>query len=122
MADDKVTDEVSQTPEGVDEEDGSYKPPPEKTLQEIIEADKDDESLQKYKATLLGKAMDQTVIIGKSHFLTEFCQDVLVGSVTWGDLCRFDDDPRSLFWILSSSNDISGSVFLWIIIFCYLYI
>ncbi|XP_054160268.1 rho GDP-dissociation inhibitor 2-like [Oppia nitens] len=46
-----------------EEEDLSYKPPPEKTLNEIINADKEDESLQKYKQTLLGAATQDLVII-----------------------------------------------------------
>lgn len=41
----------------------NYKPPPEKSLQEILEADKEDESLRKYKETLLGLATSQTVAI-----------------------------------------------------------
>ncbi|KAK6312557.1 hypothetical protein J4Q44_G00182210, partial [Coregonus suidteri] len=37
-----------------DETDLNYTPPAQKTLQEIQELDKDDESLRKYKQTLLG--------------------------------------------------------------------
>lgn len=33
----------------------NYKPPAQKSLQEIQELDKDDESLRKYKEALLGK-------------------------------------------------------------------
>ncbi|XP_075688569.1 rho GDP-dissociation inhibitor 2 [Rhinoderma darwinii] len=33
----------------------TYKPPPQKSLQEIQELDKDDESLEKYKKSLLGE-------------------------------------------------------------------
>lgn len=36
--------------------DINYKPPAQKSLQEIQELDKDDESLRKYKEALLGKA------------------------------------------------------------------
>ena len=41
-----------------DNEDGKagYKPPAVKSLDEIVNQDADDESLQKYKATLLGGA------------------------------------------------------------------
>lgn len=35
----------------------NYKPPAQKTLQEIQELDQDDESLRKYKETLLGSAV-----------------------------------------------------------------
>lgn len=34
----------------------NYKPPAQKSLQEIQELDKDDESLRRYKEALLGKA------------------------------------------------------------------
>jgi len=44
-------------------EDNKYKPPPEKSLNEIINADKEDESLQKYKQTLLGAATKDVVIV-----------------------------------------------------------
>lgn len=37
------------------ESDINYKPPAQKSLQEIQELDKDDESLRKYKEALLGK-------------------------------------------------------------------
>lgn len=37
-----------------DEPDLNYQPPAQKSLQEIQELDKDDESLNKYKQTLLG--------------------------------------------------------------------
>lgn len=53
--------------EKLDEEevDSSYKPPPEKSLDELINADKEDESLQKYKAKLLGEATAVKIIIGE---------------------------------------------------------
>lgn len=40
--------------EDEDEPDLNYQPPAQKSLQEIQEMDKDDESLTKYKQTLLG--------------------------------------------------------------------
>jgi len=49
------------TPE--EENEANYKPPPEKTIEEILETDKDDESLQKYKEKLLGDAKAGTVIV-----------------------------------------------------------
>lgn len=47
-----------------DELDGklNYKPPPQKTLQELQDLDKDDESLAKYKKSLLG---DGPVVVGR---------------------------------------------------------
>lgn len=49
--------------EDVDELDSklNYKPPPQKSLKELQEMDKDDESLIKYKKTLLG---DGPVVAG----------------------------------------------------------
>lgn len=43
--------------------ESNYKPPPEKTIEEILEADKEDESLQKYKEALLGDAKAGKVIV-----------------------------------------------------------
>lgn len=40
--------------EDEDEQDLNYQPPAQKSLQEIQDLDKDDESLNKYKQTLLG--------------------------------------------------------------------
>lgn len=58
--------EVTHTPEGEEEEEikTSYKPPPEKTIEEILAADQEDESLRKYKEALLGQAQTGTVIVG----------------------------------------------------------
>lgn len=52
MADEETKQEV----EGEVEEDPNYQPPPEKSIDEMLAADKEDESLQQYKATLLGSA------------------------------------------------------------------
>jgi len=51
------------TPE--EENEKNYKPPPEKTIGEILDTDKDDESLQKYKEKLLGDAKTGTVVVGE---------------------------------------------------------
>jgi Rho GDP-dissociation inhibitor/dynein assembly factor 5 len=51
------------TPE--EENETNYKPPPEKTIEEILQTDQDDESLQKYKEKLLGDAKTGTVIVGE---------------------------------------------------------
>lgn len=51
------------------EVDSNYKPPPEKTIEQILEADKEDESLRKYKETLLGEAKAGGVIVGKCYLL-----------------------------------------------------
>lgn len=55
------------TPDDIDtdnEVDSSYKPPPEKTIEQILQADQDDESLRKYKEALLGEAQSGGVVVG----------------------------------------------------------
>ena len=49
-----------------DEENTLYKPPPEKSLDEIVNLDQEDESLRKYKETLLGasSSIGSAVVIG----------------------------------------------------------
>lgn len=49
--------------EGSDDENPNYKPPAEKTLQEIVHTDQEDESLRKYKETLLGSATSDVIIV-----------------------------------------------------------
>lgn len=53
MAEQQVEGEVEQEVE-TDENKPAYKAPAKKTVEDILQADKDDESLQKYKQTLLG--------------------------------------------------------------------
>lgn len=48
------------------EVESNYKPPPEKTIEQILETDKEDESLRKYKETLLGEAKAGGIVIGMS--------------------------------------------------------
>ncbi|KAJ2939240.1 hypothetical protein O0L34_g8553 [Tuta absoluta] len=57
--------EVTRTPEEEtdDEIKSTYKPPPEKTIEEILAADQEDESLRKYKEKLLGEAQQGAVIV-----------------------------------------------------------
>ena len=51
-------EEETLAPVDVDhEDDPNYQPPPEKSIDDMLQADKDDESLQKYKAALLGGAV-----------------------------------------------------------------
>ncbi|KAK8781641.1 hypothetical protein V5799_017025 [Amblyomma americanum] len=46
-----------------DEDHPNYKPPAAKTLKDIVEADKEDPSLQKYKETLLGAATAEAIVV-----------------------------------------------------------
>jgi Rho GDP-dissociation inhibitor len=45
----------------------NYKPPAEKSLNEILEADKDDDSLRRYKETLLGSASKTQIVVDPSN-------------------------------------------------------
>lgn len=51
-----------------DEIDSNYKPPPEKSIEELLNTDKEDESLQKYKEKLLGDANIGKVIYGNQFY------------------------------------------------------
>ncbi|KAG7153927.1 rho GDP-dissociation inhibitor 1-like [Homarus americanus] len=46
-----------------EEQSTNYKPPPEKTLEEMISKDADDESLRKYKETLLGSSVAGALVL-----------------------------------------------------------
>lgn len=46
------------------EVESSYQPPPQKSIEEIVAADQEDESLRKYKEALLGAAQSETIIVG----------------------------------------------------------
>lgn len=61
MSNDK---EVNVENENVDVE-SSYQPPPQKTIEEIVAADQEDESLRKYKEALLGAAQSEKIVVGK---------------------------------------------------------
>ncbi|XP_054634804.1 rho GDP-dissociation inhibitor 1-like [Dunckerocampus dactyliophorus] len=62
MAEDDVTPEqlAAIAAENEEPEPVNYKPPAQKTVQEIQELDKDDDSLRKYKETLLGTGAVET--------------------------------------------------------------
>ncbi|CAN0283847.1 unnamed protein product [Lampetra planeri] len=77
--------ELEPTPEQLaaiavenEEEDAlDYKPPAQKSIQELVELDKDDESLRKYKETLLGASpivADPTVANVQVTRLTLLCE------------------------------------------------
>lgn len=51
------------------EVESNYKPPPEKTIEQILETDKEDESLRKYKETLLGEARAGGIVVGEFVFV-----------------------------------------------------
>lgn len=41
----------------------NYKPPPEKSIEQILDADKEDESLRKYKEALLGEVTKEAIVV-----------------------------------------------------------
>lgn len=49
-----MADEENTPVEVEQEEQAGYQPPPEKSIDEMLKTDEDDEALQKYKASLLG--------------------------------------------------------------------
>lgn len=55
--------EVDVDVHGDCEVDTSYQPPPEKTIEEIMAADQEDESLRRYKETLLGAAQAEKIVV-----------------------------------------------------------
>lgn len=62
------------TPDDFDNEsESTYKPPPEKSIEQILQADQDDESLRKYKEALLGQAQTGPIIVGKLFVFSFNC-------------------------------------------------
>lgn len=49
----------------VEEVESKYMPPPEKSLDDILAADQEDESLRKYKEALLGDSKAGAVVVGR---------------------------------------------------------
>lgn len=61
MSDDNKKEEIEE----VHEDTTNYNPPPQKTIEEIVQLDAEDESLRKYKEALLGNAQSEKIIVGK---------------------------------------------------------
>ena len=64
----EMADTEPQHIEAVEEDleaESNYKPPPEKTIEQLLQADAEDESLRKYKETLLGEAKAGGVVVGE---------------------------------------------------------
>lgn len=51
--------------------DSNYQPPPQKTIEEMVNADQEDESLRKYKEALLG-ICNFLILISLSPIVSEF--------------------------------------------------
>lgn len=58
--------DVDHLGEGEEIVETNYQPPPQKSIEEIIAADQEDESLRKYKEALLGAAQTEKIIVGMS--------------------------------------------------------
>lgn len=61
-----MSDPSADNNENVDvvpDDDENYKPPPEKSLKDLLDADKEDESLRKYKEALLGEVAKAEEIV-----------------------------------------------------------
>lgn len=64
-----MSDPTGDRVDALEEElESDYKPPPEKSIEQILEADKEDESLRKYKETLLGEAKAGGIVVGEFLF------------------------------------------------------
>lgn len=71
-----------------DEHSVNYKPPAQKSIQEIQELDKDDESLRKYKEALLGSV---SVATGESWGHLRACGSVCVDIKVAANSCNSQD-------------------------------
>ena len=60
--------EDTNKPQYVDGEDGevfpNYSTPDQKSIEEIVAADEEDESLKRYKMALLGNAVSEAIVTG----------------------------------------------------------
>lgn len=65
MSNDKEINVENENDGGNVDVESSYQPPPQKTIEEIVAADQEDESLRKYKEALLGAAQSEKIIVGK---------------------------------------------------------
>jgi len=63
MSDEGMTQTDIREIDDTDRDNPNYKPPPQKTIEEILAADQEDESLRRYKEALLGGAAASEVIV-----------------------------------------------------------
>lgn len=85
-----MSDPTGDHVDALEEElESDYKPPPEKSIEQILEADKEDESLRKYKETLLGEAKAGGIVVGKFLYSNYF--NIIVSAF------REDLIPHDLF-------------------------
>ncbi|NP_001229584.1 rho GDP dissociation inhibitor (GDI) isoform X1 [Strongylocentrotus purpuratus] len=94
--------EQIQAVEDIDEPDATpgYQPPAKKTISEINELDKDDESLVKYKQQLLAGAAEvldeggANVLVRKMIFHVEGREDIVLDLT--GDLAKLKEHPITI--------------------------
>nr|XP_022314736.1 rho GDP-dissociation inhibitor 1-like isoform X3 [Crassostrea virginica] len=93
--------EDKPTVEDEHEDDPNYKPPAQKSVKEIVEADQEDESLRKYKESLLGGAIKEVkapfpddprnVIVSKLSLVVEGRTDKELDLTEIGDLSKLKE-------------------------------
>lgn len=104
MAEEEQTAHMSD--EEVEEVKTKYKPPPEKSMTEMIQQDAEDESLRKYKEALLGSSStgqavivdfndERRVLVRKLALCVEGREDVTL-DLTRGDLEKLKEEPFSV--------------------------
>lgn len=76
----------------------NYVPPPPKSIGELVAADQEDESLRKYKETLLGNAVAENIVIGLKH----------IASIMYCNLLSFLTLLRTWESKKSSSEEVSS--------------
>lgn len=60
-----MSDQEIRNVDAENEVESNYQPPPQKTIEEILATDQEDESLRKYKEALLGAAQSEKIIVGE---------------------------------------------------------
>jgi len=90
-----------------DDEKRKYKPPPEKSMSEMLQQDSNDESLRKYKETLLGSSSnigtpviidpndDRRVLVRKLALCVKDRDDLEL-DLTRGDLEKLKEEPLTI--------------------------
>jgi len=107
MSDEALAACSSNVPEEEEDDKLKYKPPPEKSMSEILDADAEDESLRKYKETLLGSSTNvgaplvidasdpRRVLVRKLALCVEGRSDHEL-DLTRGDLEKLKEEPVTI--------------------------
>jgi len=89
------------------EDDPNYQPPAEKSIDAMLETDKEDESLEKYKKTLLGDAMGGTgaVVVDEAD-----PRKVIVKSIAL--VVESEERPEAILDLTEDPKSIKSKVFV----------